>query len=78
MHNWSTDQSKFKNKDKKIIWQLEQLINYGLGNAKLDKVSLKKYLHQLKLDPFKRKYIEFILNENSLQKATNKRTVAIP
>lgn len=77
MHNWSTDQSKFKNKDKKIIWQLEQLINYGLGNNKLDKANLKKYLPKLQLDPFKRKYIEFIVNENSLRKPANKRTAAI-
>jgi len=63
MKNWSVDTnflSKFPRKY--AIWRLEQLINYGLGKNKLNKVKLKNNLSKLNIDPQKRKYLEFILN----------------
>jgi len=63
MRNWSTDTkllSKFP--EKYTIWKLEQLVNFGLGKARLSRAKLKKYLSRLDIDPQKKKYLEFILN----------------
>ena len=43
MYNWSTDIKQFKNKETKEIWELEQLINYGLNGAKIAQQQLLKY-----------------------------------
>ena len=58
MKNWSTDVSKLqKNTEKFSIWRLEQLINFGLGEEKIDRDELKKYWDVVKIDPFKRKFL---------------------
>jgi len=58
MKNWSTDVSKLqKNKEKFSIWRLEQLINFGLGEEKIDRDELKKYWDVVNIDPFKRKFL---------------------
>ena len=64
MKNWSVD-TKFLSKfpEKYEIWKLEQLINYGLDGEKLNEVKLRKYLPKLDIDPQKRRYLEFILEE---------------
>lgn len=65
MHNWSTDTDKLKKyPEKYAIWRLEQLINYGLDGEKLDKKELEKYLPRLNIDPAKRYFLEFILQED--------------
>lgn len=61
MYNWSTDTKKIKSKEAKIIWELEQTINFGLGGSRLNKASLKKYWNKLNLDPDRKKFLEFIL-----------------
>lgn len=61
MYNWSTDTSKIKNKKQKTIFELEQMVNFGLGGSKLDKTSLKKYWKELNLDPDRKKFLEFVL-----------------
>jgi len=62
MKNWSTDTKKLKqNKDKFTIWKLEQLINFGLGNEKIDKHLLSKYWNSIDIDLFKRKFLSIIL-----------------
>lgn len=62
MYNWSVDTMELK-KDKKkyAIWRLEQMVNFGLGKEKLDKLKLKKYWKDLHLDPKKKKYLELLL-----------------
>lgn len=62
MYNWSTDTRQLK-KDKKqyAIWKLEQLVNFGLADEKIDKKQLKKYWSVLRLDPKKKQYLEFLL-----------------
>lgn len=62
MYNWSVD-TKFlaKYPQKYKIWQLEQLINYGLGGQKLNPEEVKKYWRKLKLDPRYKKYLRFLL-----------------
>ena len=63
MYNWSIDEEKFKKEDPEgyKIWRLEQMINYGLGEEKLDAEELTKYLNKLDIDEHVRKYLEFLL-----------------
>lgn len=62
MYNWSTDISLLKKHPQKLeVWRLEQLINYGLGQEKISKQSLKKNIEKLDIDPQKKKYLEFLL-----------------
>lgn len=62
MYNWSTDTTRLKkNPDQYNKWQLEQKINFGLGNEKLDKATLTKVLSQLSIDQKKRAFLEYIL-----------------
>ncbi len=65
MHNWSVDTETLK-KDKQQykIWQLEQLINFGLGKEKINKDELKKYWPFLYLDPNKKKFLFSLLWPN--------------
>lgn len=62
MRNWSTNIKKLsKYPEKYAIWKLEQLINFGLGKTRLNRIELKKYLPKLDIDPLKRRYLEYIL-----------------
>ncbi|KKP38278.1 MAG: hypothetical protein UR28_C0019G0033 [Candidatus Peregrinibacteria bacterium GW2011_GWF2_33_10] len=62
MYNWSTDtQVLKKNPSKFAIWKLEQQINFGLNNEKIDKSKLKKYFNKLNIDKDRKKYLEFLL-----------------
>lgn len=62
MYNWSVD-TKFlaKYPQKYKIWRLEQLINFGLGEQKINRSDLKKYFLKLTVDPQKKKYLKFLL-----------------
>lgn len=62
MYNWSVDIKELKkDKEKYAVWQLEQMINFGLQNKKLSRKKLKKYWPELHLDPNKKKYLAFLL-----------------
>jgi len=61
MYNWSTDISKITSKKQKTIYELEQMVNFGLGGSKLDKKALIKYWDELTLDPDRKKFLEFVL-----------------
>ena len=63
MYNWSIDEKRFRKEhpEKYKIWRLEQLINFGLGDEKLDLKELKKYWNVLDIDKTARKYLEFLL-----------------
>jgi len=62
MYNWSIDLKKLKaNKTAFTIWRLEQLINFGLNNEKLNPALVKKYWRRLRLDPQRRKFLKLIL-----------------
>lgn len=64
MYNWSTDEKLLKkDKTKYAIWKIEQLINFGLNGEKLKESELKKYWSQLNIDSDRRKFLNFILNE---------------
>ena len=65
MINWSTDEKEFKKKNPKEykIWRLTQLINYGLGEEKLDRKEVINAWSKIKdlLDPHKAVYLEYLL-----------------
>jgi len=62
MKNWSTNTKKLReNKDKFIIWKLEQLVNFGLGKKRIKKSELKKYWNVINIDPFKRKLLSLFV-----------------
>jgi len=63
MYNWSTNSIRLrKNKDAFSLWKLEQQINFGLNGKKLNTSLLKKYLSQLRIDPYKRDFLKYILH----------------
>jgi hypothetical protein len=49
-YNWSVDEKKFKKEDPEAykIWQLQQMINYGLAGEKLDEKEVRKYWKKIK------------------------------
>ena len=62
MYNWSVDLGKLgKNSEKAKIWKLEQIVNFGLNNEKLDRNLLKKYWGKLCLDPSRKKFFNLLL-----------------
>jgi len=62
MYNWTVDiKQLIKDKKQFTIWQLEQMVNFGLNGKKLNKKDLKKYWSALNLDPKKKKYLSLIL-----------------
>lgn len=65
MYNWSVDEEAFKKADPKgyKLWRLEQLINYGLDDEKLDAKEVKKAWPKIKdqLDPYKKRAVEYLL-----------------
>jgi len=62
MYNWNTDTKLLKkNQDKYTIWRLEQLINFGLDEEKLDAKLVKKYWNKLQVDPEKKEALAFLL-----------------
>lgn len=68
MLNWNVDEEKFKKEDPEgyKLWRLTQLINYGLDGEKLDRKEVKRVWPKIKekIDPYKRRLMEFLLWEN--------------
>jgi biotin operon repressor len=60
--NWSTDTTQLK-KDPQAyrLWQLQQLINYGLNGQKLKRSDLLKYWDKLDIESASRRYLAFLL-----------------
>ena len=64
MYNWSVDIKKLqKFPEKYKVWRLEQLINFGLGQEKIDFKELKKYLPKIKIDPSKKRFLKFLISK---------------
>lgn len=62
MYNWSVDINELKkDKEKYAVWRLEQMVNFGLGDEKINREELKKYWPLLNLDPKRKKFLSFIL-----------------
>lgn len=63
MYNWSVDSKNLKKYRRKYaIWELEQLVNFGLNGKKLKLSELKKYFSRLRIDPQKKRYLKFLLS----------------
>lgn len=62
MKNWSINIKELKkDKEKFAVWELEQLINFGLDKKKIKKSELKKYWNVINIDSFKRKFLALLL-----------------
>lgn len=62
MRNWGVDTKELKkDKTKYAVWRLEQMVNFGFGNKKLNKLQLKKYWPLLNLDTKKKKFLSILL-----------------
>jgi hypothetical protein len=65
MYSWSVDEKKLKakNPQKYQVWKQIQLINYGLGDEKLDKLLVTSQWVTIKdqIDPLKAAVLEYWL-----------------
>ena len=63
MRNWSVNTSRLKKNSKEYeIWQLEQLLNFGMSEGEtLDRKQLEKYLPVLEIDQDTRNFLEYVL-----------------
>lgn len=62
MYNWSTDIKKLRRHSKNYtVWKLENLINFGLNNSKINTSELKENLPNLDIDDKKRNFLNFLL-----------------
>lgn len=60
--HWSVDESVLVTDPSQFaIWCLEQRINWGIGERKINKNELKHYWDQLDLDPWKRRALALAL-----------------
>lgn len=66
MKHWSVDSKQFKKHSpaQYRIWRLEQMINFGLGEKKLNKTELKRHWSELTLDPKKKQFLASLLWPN--------------
>ena len=63
MKHWSVDTEKFKkNPEAYAVWELEQMINFGLRPGKIKRQELSRYWNKINLDPYKKKFLALILN----------------
>ncbi|OGJ21037.1 MAG: hypothetical protein A3A82_01720 [Candidatus Pacebacteria bacterium RIFCSPLOWO2_01_FULL_47_12] len=62
MRNWSVNTQKLdKNAQNATKWRYEQSINFGLEGERLERVTVRRLLATLQIDPDKKKLLEFIL-----------------
>lgn len=75
MKNWNTDVTKFKSQKDKRIWEMSQLINYGLDGEKLNRKELEKYWNEVKklLDPERARMVEYLLWQKVYSLSTKER-----
>ena len=63
MKNWSTDTKKLeKDPEAFAIWRLEQTVNFGLSDKKIDQTLLKKYFDLITIDPARKNFLSFLLS----------------
>lgn len=62
INHWSIDTKELKkDADAFVIWNLEQRINWGIGEDKISKKDLLKYWDKIDIDIFKRKALSLAL-----------------
>ncbi len=63
MYNWSTDETALlRDPENYTIWQLEQLINFGLQGQKIKETVLRAHFSQLNLDTHRRRFLDLLLH----------------
>lgn len=55
------DKDYKKQADADPVWRLERLINYGLGDEKLDRHLVEKYLPVLRIPENRRAFLELLI-----------------
>jgi len=64
MKHWSVDTTALqKDTAAYAIWRLEQAINMGLRDGKIQEAELRTYWDRLDLDPHKKKFLSLILSQ---------------
>ncbi len=64
MYNWSTDVKNIKKDSKKYaIWELEQMVNFGLAGKKIKEKYFKKNWQKIEADPDRLKLLKFLTGE---------------
>ncbi|MEK7190364.1 MAG: hypothetical protein AAB661_01205 [Patescibacteria group bacterium] len=62
-NHWSVDTTVLKKDEEAFaIWDLEQRINWGIGEGKINKKNLLKYWDKIDIDVFKRKALFLALS----------------
>lgn len=62
MYNWDYNLKNIDERDEQfIIWKLERLVNYGLGEEKIDAKLLEKYFNKIKIPENTRAFLELLL-----------------
>lgn len=62
MYNWSVDEEALKDDPEAYaIWALEQQINYGLQETKINERELRRLWPKLSLDPARRRFLALLL-----------------
>jgi len=60
--HWSIDVTELKKDEEAfIVWNLEQHINWGIGEGKINRKDLLKYWNKIDIDIFKRKALSLAL-----------------
>lgn len=61
--HWSVDEKALvKHPTEHAKWKLEQRINFGVGEEKINEKELRAHWNELDLDPHKRKALALALN----------------
>jgi len=63
MNNWSVDEEKLKkNPQKYAIWRLGQIVNFGLGNERINEADYRRYAEDVVIqDPWRKKYLDLLV-----------------
>ncbi len=62
MKHWSVDtRSLEKDPGTLLVWELENAVNFGIRNGKINRQDLLTYWDRLELDPHKKKFLSIIL-----------------
>ncbi|MBT9164736.1 MAG: hypothetical protein DDT23_00741 [candidate division WS2 bacterium] len=64
MKHWSVNARRLENDpDALMVWELENAVNFGLRNGKINKQDLLAYWDKLDIDPHKKKFLSLILSQ---------------
>jgi hypothetical protein len=74
MYNWSTDTTKFANPTDKRVWEIIQLLDYGLGQETISKKEIIEFWPRIKnqIAPDVKRLLEYVIwNKVSSQPINN-------